>query len=174
MSRQNGDLKEMIRKAVKSDCRSLAALSSEVWLNTYCADGIRPETSQYVLSNFTEKKFKELLTLPEYKILVFTQDPYIRGYALINLKSYFEKEKNGFEIQRLYVHSPFQGQGVGRDLLHEIKRRYGNDFWLYSWIHNKSLNFYKKFGFKDIGIYEFTLGKKIIQNRVLAYHCEAE
>ncbi len=42
-------------------------------------------------------------------------------------------------------------------------------FWLYTWVRNKSLGFYKKFGFKDIGQYTIKLGNDIIENRVLAY-----
>ncbi len=159
----------MIREANESDCINIAALSLEVWLQTYSVNGIRSENSKYALSTFTEAHFKKLLPDPKYKLLVFCEGIYLRGYALVNLESRFEREENGFEIEKLYVHGAFQSQGVGQNLLSEIKVRYGNRFWLYTWVRNKSLGFYKKFGFKDIGQYNIKLGNDIIENRVLAH-----
>ena len=159
----------MIREANKSDCINLAALSLEVWLQTYSVDGIRTENSEFALSSFTEDYFKKLLPISKYKILVFNEGIYLRGYALVNLESHFENEENGFEIEKLYVQTHFQGQGIGQNLLSEIKARYGNKFWLYTWVRNKSIEFYKKYGFRDIGHYNFKLGNDIIENRVLSY-----
>lgn len=159
----------MIREANKSDCINLAALSLEVWLQTYSVDGIRIENSEYALSTFTKDYFKKLLQIPKYKILIFTEGVYLRGYALVNLESQFENKDNGFEIEKLYVQTHFQGQGIGRILLSEIQTRYGNIFWLYTWVRNKSIEFYKNYGFKDIGQYNFKFGNTIIENRVLVY-----
>jgi len=159
----------MIKEANESDCINLAALSLEVWLTTYSIDGIRTENSQYALSTFTEKYFRKLLCDPKYKLLVFIENIYLRGYALINLESQFESKENGFEIEKLYVQGPFQSQGIGLKLLAEIKARYGSRFWLYTWVRNKSIGFYKKYGFMDIGHYNLKLGNDIIENRVLVY-----
>ena len=51
----------MIRKAVKEDCINLAVLSLEVWLDTYAIEGIRTEYSSYVITNFTEVSFLNIL-----------------------------------------------------------------------------------------------------------------
>lgn len=159
----------MIKEATESDCINLTALSLEVWLQTYSSDGIRTENSKYVLSLFTEKYFKEILQDHKYKLLVFTESVYLRGYILVNFESQFENKKNGFEIEKLYIQGPFQGKGIGQNLLLEVKARYGSQFWLYTWVRNKSITFYKKFGFKDIGQYNFKLGNDVIENRVLVY-----
>ena len=162
----------MIREAITVDCINLVALSLEVWLQTYSIDGIRTENSKYALSTFTEGHFKELLCDKKYKLLVFVDGKYLRGYVLVNLGSWFESEENGFEVEKLYVHGHFQGQGIGQSLLSEIKVRYGNKFWLYTWIQNKSIDFYIKFGFKEIGQYSFNFGNDIIENLVLGYGCK--
>lgn len=159
----------MIRKANKSDCINLAALSLEVWLQTYSVDGIRTENSKFALSAFTETYFKKILFESKYRLLVCTEGVYLRGYVLVNLNSHFESEENGFEIEKLYVQGPFQGRGIGKKLLSAIKTRYGNKFWLYTWVRNKSMKFYKKNGFQDIGQYKFKLGNDTIENRVLAH-----
>jgi ribosomal protein S18 acetylase RimI-like enzyme len=159
----------MIREAREADCINLAALSLEVWLQTYSVDGICAENSKYVLSTFTEEYFKLFLLDPKYKLLVFIERIYLRGYALINLESRFENKENGFEIEKLYVHSAFQGQGIGQSLLSEIIARYGKKFWLYTWVRNKSIVFYKKFGFIEIGQYNFQFGNSIIEKYVFGY-----
>jgi len=159
----------MIRIATKEDCASLAGLSLDVWFNTYALDGINTTNSQYAISNFTEQNFLRIINAPKYRLLVCTQENYLRGYALVNLESFYDGVKNGFEIDKLYVHGPFQRKGIGKDLLSEVRKQYGGDFWLYSWVHNKSIAFYEKYGFKDIGRYDFQLGEEEIENRVLCY-----
>ncbi len=159
----------MIREAIASDCINLAALSLEVWLQTYSGDGIRTETSKYALSTFTEEHFKKVVIEPQRKLLVFTEDIYLRGYALINLDSRFKGEDHGFEIEKLYVQGSCQGQGIGKKLLSEAITRYGNRFWLYTWVHNESIKFYKNLGCKDIGQYDFKFGNDTIENLVFVY-----
>ena len=126
----------VIRQAVKEDCTNLAALSIAVWLQTYSADGIRVETSEYAISTFTRDYFLRFLADKNYRLLVAVDDTCLRGYALMNLASGFKGRENGFEIERLYVHGPFRSKGIGQSLLREIQTRYGDRFWLYTWIHN--------------------------------------
>lgn len=160
---------QVIREAQKEDCINLAALSLQVWLETYSIDGIRRENSQYVLSVFTEEKFRQFLDDEKHRLIVFLDGIYLRGYCLLNLESRFGSERNGFEIEKLYVHRPFQGRGIGTNLLDEVKIKYGNQFWLCTWVRNKSILFYKKYGFEDIGHHDFQLGNDTIKNRVLGY-----
>lgn len=54
----------MIREANKLDCINLTVLSLEVWIQTYCIDGITSENSKYSLSMFTEEYFSNLLKNP--------------------------------------------------------------------------------------------------------------
>ncbi|SCX91393.1 GNAT family N-acetyltransferase [Desulfoluna spongiiphila] len=159
----------MIRNACGSDCINLAALSLDVWLQTYSVDGICKESSTFALSTFTEEYFKQRLRDSKYRCLVFEDGMYIRGFTLINLESRFQSDVNGFEIEKLYVHSPFQGRGIGRKLLAEIKEQFGDRFWLYTWVRNKSVGFYEKCGFKNIGSYSFMFGADPIENHVFGY-----
>lgn len=159
----------MIREANKTDCINLSALSFAVWFDTYCGDGIRTESSAHALSAFSAEAFKKILSQPHHKLIVFVDGVYLRGYALVNLSSYFKSPHNGFEIEKLYVQPQFQGQGIGQQLLSDVMARYGDKFWLYTWIWNKSVGFYKKFGLKEIGRYNFKLGEDTIENFVLAY-----
>lgn len=142
----------------------------EVWLRTHCVDGIRTENSRFAISTFTEESFQKILSDSNRRLFVFTEGVYLRGYILLNLVSHYKQDESGFEIEKLYVQEAFQGQGIGTRLLQEVKARYGESFWLYTWVRNKSINFYKSFGFRDIGRYDFKLGNDTIENRVLSYN----
>ncbi len=159
----------MIREAKQEDCINLTALSLQVWLETYAVDGINTEVSSYVLFLFSPDYFQQVLNDPKYRLLVCVEGQFLRAYTLVNLESGFEGEKNGFEIEKLYVQGPFQGQGIGRKLLGEVEARYGSCFWLYTWVRNKSIAFYKHYGFKDIGRYDLIFESGVIENRVLAF-----
>ncbi len=75
----------MIRYAKKEDCINIAALSFQVWLETYAVEGIRTEYSKYVFSNFTEEYFLELLEKSNYHLLISDNDGILKGFALINI-----------------------------------------------------------------------------------------
>ena len=64
----------VIREATKLDCIKLTALSLEVWLQTYCIDGITSENSKYALSMFTEEYFESLLKDKKYRVLVYVEN----------------------------------------------------------------------------------------------------
>ena len=59
-----------IRRATPTDAANLAALSIEVWLDTYATDGIRHEISSYVLSEFTEENMLEAIADPNSVVLI--------------------------------------------------------------------------------------------------------
>ena len=53
-------------------------------------------------------------------------------------------------------------------LLH-VARKYGDTFWLSTWVYNTpAIAFYKHLGFVDIGEIKFKLGNESHENRVLA------
>ena len=160
-----------IRYAFKEDCINLAVLGLQVWLETYAVEGIRTIYSRYVIDTFTETYFLNLLEKPNYRLLVSETEGTLQGFVLINLDSRFEEESNGFEIEKLYVHRNFKGQGLGRQLLAEVVQRCGNNFLLYTWVENESNQFYKHLGFKHIGQLNFEFSNTLIENNVFTSNC---
>ncbi len=161
----------MIRKARKEDSINIAALSIQVWLHTYATDGIRRGISEFAIGTYTEQYFKELINNPDYRILVFIEEKHLVGYVMANLKSLWQDQSNGYEIDKLYVQEHFHGKGIGRRLISEMAARYGGRFWLSTWAHNwNAINFYKHMGFIDIGHKDFELEGELHENRVLAFN----
>lgn len=159
----------MIREATSNDCASLAALSIQVWLDTYAQDGIRPEYAEFALSKFTGDYSMDLIEDKRRKLVVYEDGCFLRGFASINLDSRFEDESNGFEIEHLYIHGPFQGKGVGRQLLDYTKKHFGRCFWLYTWVENDSNGYYEHLGFRKIGNYKFDFHDWVIKNNVYVH-----
>ncbi|MBJ7555170.1 GNAT family N-acetyltransferase [Marinomonas spartinae] len=161
----------MIRRAEKSDCLNLAALSLQVWLNTYATEGIRKKISEYALSTFTESHFLKLLDQASCNILVYEEEDHLVGFVLVDVESRFnESSSAGYEVVTLYVSTHFQGQGIGKKLLKKIESLYGSPFWLSTWINNHgAIAFYKKLGFQIIGELNFNLEGELHSNHVLSY-----
>lgn len=159
---------EHIRTAVKSDSANLAALSLQVWLDTYAVEGIRDKISDYALSAFTPSNFSDLIAAASHDILLYTENDHLVGFVAVNLTSEFESPKNGYEVATLYVSAHFQGKGIGKALLKALIKRYGAPFWLATWCQNSGgLDFYRHLKFVDIGKLNFDLDGELFENVVL-------
>ncbi len=159
----------MIRPATEQDCANLAALSLQVWLETYALEGIKTKYAEYALDTFSKGQFQGLLAQPRYQILVYYRDDVLCGYALVDLESRYQDKTNGFELARLYVHNKFSGQGIGKQLMQAVARRFGTPYWLYTWVENKSNRFYQHLGCKKIGELSFDFAGVAIKNNIYCY-----
>ena len=160
----------MIRKATPDDCLNLAALSLQVWLDTYATEGLRNNISSYVISTFTEGYFLQQISRPAYNIWVFVEGEHLLGFIAVDLESEYEDKQSGYEIETLYVSRHFQGRGIGSQLLKQIESIYGSPFWLSVWVNNNlAISFYKKQKFKLVGEINFELDGELHKNHVLSY-----
>ncbi|MEJ2765269.1 GNAT family N-acetyltransferase [Photobacterium sp. MCCC 1A19761] len=161
----------MIRKAEQRDCVNLAAMSLQVWLDTYAIQGLRTQLSQYVLSTFTESHFSQLLNQDVIEIIVYEAENHLVGFIVVDLSSRFEQcERYGYEVATLYISRHFQGQGIGRKLLQEIECLYGAPFWVSVWVNNEAaIQFYHQFDFQRVGELHFHLEGERHRNDVFSY-----
>lgn len=166
-----------IRKAQRQDCRNLAALSIQVWLDTYAREGINNLVTNYVLDTFNERHFLEKLTQPNYHIYAAVEGDNLLGYIAIDLSSQRENaaagKDYGYEVDTLYIQSRQRGKGLGSALLKHAGVEFGHCYWLTTWSHNtEGLGFYRHLGFEDVGVSYFELDGQLHENRVLVY-CES-
>ncbi|WP_320827147.1 N-acetyltransferase [Reinekea sp.] len=159
----------MIGKATPEDCLDLAALSLQVWLQTYATQGLRETISRYALSTFTERYFQQLLNEPAVEIWVARKEEHLVGYVAVDLGSNFNGKAHGYQVTTLYVSEHYQGQGIGRQLLDTVKNQYGLPYWLSVWVKNDlAINFYTRLGFRLIGELDFNLSGELHQNQVFS------
>ena len=74
--------------------------------------------------------------------------------------------RNAFEVHRIYVLKPYQGQGFGKEMfefaLQEAMKRKCSWVWLGVWEKNfKAQNFYFKYGFERFSEHKYVTGETV-------------
>jgi ribosomal protein S18 acetylase RimI-like enzyme len=154
-----------IRSACREDAACLAALSVQVWLNTYLiGGGIRRGIADYVLSEFSPAHFEALIADPARRLLLMEDEGHLLGYALLKLDSACQGcDFPTVEVERLYLLESHTGQGLGRRLL-DAARRWARlqpgqpRLWLTVWHGNaRAIGFYRRVGMAVHGETHFEL-----------------
>ena len=163
----------MIRKAEERDASSLAALSIEVWLNTYLRDGVSPLFADYVLSEFTAQKFRNAIGDPDLAIWVSENRMGIDGFVTVcSAATPPLADCSPLEIATLYVQQRHQSSGRGAALLHRAldhcRSLGGESAWLRVAAGNgRAIDFYLRHGFSKIGSTDFVIADKAYENYVM-------
>ncbi len=158
-----------LRPATADDALCLGVLGTQVFLDTYATQGIRPTLAREVLAGFST------LRNPSARVCVAEHDGHMVGFSELRPGAAHELAPAGAqsELRRLYVQSPFAGRGVGTALLREAERAAaagGADvLWLTSWSRNaRALRFYVRCGYADCGATPYVFEDERHENRVLA------
>jgi len=163
----------MIRRAEERDASSLAAVSVEVWLNTYLREGVSSFFADYVLSEFTAQTFRDLMSDPNTAIWVSDNRMGIDGFvAVCSMAKVPPPECSLFEITTLYVQPRHQASGRGVALLQHAldhcRKTGGESVWLKVNAENsRAIDFYLRHGFSKIGSTDFVIGSRAYENFVM-------
>lgn len=168
-------MKINIRKAELKDTANLAVLKQQVWIATYATEGIRTEFSDYVLSQFTKEKERELIENPDKLIFVAEIDNHIIACVELALDTKCSiPEITSPEITVLYVLERFCGKNIGKMLLEktyiEAKKMNFNSVWLTVYHENeRAIKFYKRNKFKELGSTYFEMDGNKYENRIMIF-----
>lgn len=164
------------RDAKTNDALRLAALSIEVWLNTYAKAGISDVFAEYVLQRFTSQYFEQIITEGTKQLILAEQDNHLLGYIVIDYQASLPESLHALtaatEISTLYVRARHGGHGIGSALMQQAREavfaRNISHIWL-SVLHDNypALNFYKQQGFQRQGTIWFELPGERHENYVL-------
>ncbi|WP_157139880.1 GNAT family N-acetyltransferase [Roseibium aggregatum] len=150
-----------LRDATSADLDALAALSIEVWLDTYALDGIPDNHARHVLRTYSPQAFAGVLQDPDKRLIVCRTDAGLLGYLQLDLEAKPVQPGSGtVEIETLYVRRHHQGMGVGCKLLEaacRLVRQAGQPkFFLTVYEGNeKAIGFYKAQGLIEEGRWTF-------------------
>lgn len=164
-----------IRQAKNTDASAIAALSIEVWINTYLRDGINGTFAEYVLKEFTKENFETILTDPAETILVSENLNGIDGYIrLTRDKSCDSAIASPLEITTLYVQPRHQSKHIGLNLLKAGITYCADQTHAHPWLavnseNERAIKFYLRNGFKKDGQTYFVLGGEKYLNEILVY-----
>jgi ribosomal protein S18 acetylase RimI-like enzyme len=164
-----------MRLATAVDATSLRVLGTQVFLDTYATDGIRPTLAREALAAFSEEALAAALNDPAVRLTVAERKGHLIGFAHARLGPTQPLAPGGApaELCHLYVQPRFAGLGVGGALLAVVERQAAaagcTVLWLTAWRHNeRALSFYARHGFRDVGTCWHAFEDERYENRVLA------
>ena len=153
------------RIAIQQDALPLSVLATQVFLDTYAIQGIRPAVAREVRQFLSEEAFVEHLARTRSVFLVAELADHLLGFAQLThgqTHALLPPQTPAAELNRLYVQRPFLGRGLGKELLaraETLARAEGADvLWLSTWSGNAhALRFYEGRGYRDVGpsVYTF-------------------
>lgn len=154
----------LFRHAEPADALCLGVLSTQVFLDTYATQGIRPAVANEVLAQHSVAVYAALLADPAVTILVAECAGHLVGFSQVRngIGHALVAESAASELNRLYVQERFSGRGVGRDLLRHAEKaaaaRGADTLWLTAWEGNaRALQFYPRRGYEELGMTVYSI-----------------
>lgn len=163
------------RRATPADAEALAVLGTQVFLDTYATEGVRPTVAREVLATFSPTACAGWLSDPRAVVEVAEREGHVVGFAHLVLGASHPLAPPGepAELLRLYVQRPLAGLGLGTTLLrraeHAALEAGAAVLWLTAWVHNaRALAFYAARGYSDCGATPYRFEGEVHENRVVA------
>ena len=163
------------RIAVDADALCIGVLATQVFLDSYATDGIRPSLAREVLEHLSTNAVSALLANPNARFMVAERAGNMVAFAQLTCGSTQKLVPSGTaaELNRLYVQEPFTRKGIGTVLLHRAEAMAASEgastMWLTGWVGNRrALAFYASRGYKDLGATTYVFENEQYENRVLA------
>ena len=161
------------RPASPADALCLGVLSTQVFLDTYATQGIRPALALEVLEQHSVAVYEALLADAGVTILVAECAGHLVGFSQVRDGEGHAQvpAAAASELRRLYVQERFTGRGLGRDLLRQAEKaaaaRGAEMLWLTAWEGNaRALQFYPRCGYEDLGSTVYSFGGVDYPNRL--------
>lgn len=154
-----------IKKIELSQVSKLQKIGRETFYETFAGDNSEENMKDYLDEKFAIGKLTTELSNPDSEFYFAHIEDQILGYLKVNFgEAQTElKDKEGLEIERIYVLQKFHGLKVGQ-LLYLKALEIAKDadlkyIWLGVWEENlRAQNFYKKNGFVAFDKHIFVLG----------------
>lgn len=163
------------RVAVPADGLCIAVLATQVFLDTYATQGIRPSIAAEVLEQLSTSAIAAEMSLPASSFLLAELAGHLIGFAQWSHGSTHELVQSDtcVELNRLYVQERFCGKGIGKALLLQAQdmaaARGASALWLTAWVGNqRALAFYAACGYQDLGATLYVFQHEQHENRVFA------
>lgn len=154
-----------IRTASLKDVSLIAELSTTTFRSTFAQDNTPEDMEAYLAANFSEEKIGQEISDPLAIFLIAELSDTPVGYAKLHMGPPDASVTGAkpMEIVRLYVLPESIGHGIGARLMKrciDIAVSRGLEtLWLGVWEHNhRAIQFYQKWGFKEVGSHIFQLG----------------
>lgn len=166
------DQEIIIREAKSTDACKIAMLKLQVWLHTYATDGIEGEYADYLNAEITKEKTEALIQNPDKKLFLAEKEGRIIGCYQLDFDTKCPVEEIvAPELSVLYLSAHFQGQGIGKAMLHhaeeELRKEGSSGIWLTAYYQNQqAIDFYHRQNYQMKGKCYFEMGDSKHENWV--------
>jgi len=161
------------RAAGPADLPQLCVLATHVFVDTYCAGGLRPDQAREALAAYSVAAFGQRLA-ERHRFTLALRGEHLLGFAdtVATPAPPVPALAGALELARLYVDPAMQRQGLGLALLRlaeeEAIRGGHAGLWLTAWAENtRALAFYAAAGYADVGRSDYVFEDRAYENRVM-------
>jgi ribosomal protein S18 acetylase RimI-like enzyme len=154
-----------LKRIEPSEVQTLLTISREMFFTAFAHLNSPDDMTIYAAKAFTIEKLQDELANPDSHFYFAYANDQIAGYIKLNYNSAQTEfqDPETLEIERIYVGSNFQNQGVGQQLVQfAIDGATEKQFeyvWLGVWDENhNAIRFYERNGFQIFSSHEFMLG----------------
>ncbi|KZZ84346.1 GNAT family N-acetyltransferase [Bacillus sp. SJS] len=154
-----------MNKCNPEDLQLLQEIGIETFNDTFKNQNTAENMEAYLEKAFELKQVEKELSNPfsEFYFIYFNEE--LAGYLKVNIND-AQSEKmddESLEVERIYIRTRFQKQGLGKVLLNKAVERAGEQgkkkIWLGVWEKNENaIAFYRKMGFVQTGAHSFYMG----------------
>lgn len=159
---------EIIRYAVPDDAATLAALAERTFRDTYAAFNTPENMTAHLAATFSPERQRIEIETPGTFIVLAEREQALVAYAHVvrTIAPPQVGDTRALEIKRFYVDRAWHGCGVAQRLMTKTiataAERGAATVWLSVWSENpRAIAFYRKVGFRDVGLYPFRLGDDV-------------
>ncbi|USK45103.1 GNAT family N-acetyltransferase [Cytobacillus oceanisediminis] len=154
-----------IKKCTLEDLSRLQEISYETFNETFKEQNSPENMEAYLEKAFNRKQLETELSQRSSQFYFVEIDGETAGYLKVNTDEAQTEEMGdeALEIERIYIRSLFQKQGLGKYLFNKAlevaMEQNKKKIWLGVWEKNeKAIAFYKKMGFVQTGAHSFYMG----------------
>jgi diamine N-acetyltransferase len=172
---QNPDpLQPVVRAGTREDASLLAELGARTFRQS-SPNTRHEDVESHVCENFKREKLVTCLSVKNTTALILENCGQAIGYALLSPGSppdQLMRAPHSIQIQRFYILEEWTGHKLGDALiarcLEHVKYSGFETIWLTVWRNNeRALRFYKRWGFRKAGMYDFVVGRDIQEDFLL-------
>lgn len=164
-----------VRRANREDLNRLAVVGSATFLETFAGLLAGSSIVAHCTTEHSVLAYKRLLGDGALWLAELNDGRAPIGYAALTPPKLPGHQTDGseLELKRIYLLSPFQGRGIGAELLgaviDEARRQSAVSLSLAVFISNKrAIDFYRQNGFADRGSRRFFIGDREYEDLILS------
>ena len=169
-----GSLQPVVRVGTREDASLLAELGARTFRQS-SPNTAYEDVASYVGKNFTRENLMMCLRVKNTMALILEKYGQAIGYALLSPGTppdQLLRAPHSIQIKWFYILEEWTGHKLGDVLmarcLEHVKYSGFEAIWLTIWRNNeRAIRFYKRWGFRKAGVYDFVVGRDIQEDFLL-------